>query len=367
MSDLLFNNKIQLSTTQGLTSVKADIVKTDSSVEIRLIDTSNLFSLYTCSITSSDFYILKRDQDILVDFDRFIPILVNLFHGVQNSKYSATFNDNLLRFIENSEFRNICKLELKFSKPEENQFRKYLGDVISRMENDNVKLIKENSILRDRCINGDRELKDKFRYLESERDDLKRRLDLITKDFSMIQSKASSKEDEFIRISNRMYSLENENAQLKYDLEKYQTNNSISYKDQLNQREDEIETLRREIDNLTDQLKKVRQDNLELKDYKTGNLSQLQIEVDKNEKLQDKLEEALKKFMSSDGKIKKLKDENKEKSIKIEELTNNVKNLTKKLENAQNVYGHFYSRKVDDRVDAFSDTFSLRPESPPPQ
>lgn len=366
MHESLFSNKIQLSTPQGLTTVKVDIIKTESFVEIRLIDTTNIFSLHICTITSSDFYILKRDQDILVDFDRFIPILVNLFHNVQTNKYTANFNENSLRFIENSEFRNICKLELKFNKPEENQFKRYLGDLVSRMENDNIKLIKENSILRDRCINGDKEMRDKYRYIEVERDDLKRRYDLITKDFGNLQIQYSSKDDELARINHKLYSLENENTQLRYELEKYQKNNSLSYKEQLNLKENEIEDLKREISTANDLIKRTRQENLELKDFKSGNLTELQKEIDKNEKLQEKYDDLSKKIITSESKMKKLKEENNQKSLKIEELLNNVKSLTKKLENAQNVYNHFYSRKVDDRGDNFSDTFSLRPESPPP-
>lgn len=178
MHESLFNNKITLTTPFGLNTVKVDIIKTESSVEIRLIETTNIFSLFICNITSSDYYILKKDQDILVDYDRFVQVLVNLFHGAATNKYSTLFKDNILKFIENSDFRNICRLELKFSKPEDTQFKRYLGDLITRMENDNIKLIKENSILRDRCLNGDRELKDKIRYMESENIELRRRYEL---------------------------------------------------------------------------------------------------------------------------------------------------------------------------------------------
>lgn len=367
MHESMFSNKITLTTPQGLNTVKVDITKTESSVEIRLIDTSNIFSLFVCSISSSDFYILKRDQDILVDYDRFVQILVNLFHGTSTNKYTATFGDCLLRFIENSEFRNICKLELKFSKPEESQFRRYLGDLISRMEGDNIKLIKENSVLRDRCVNGDRDLRDKMRFLESENTELRRRYELLSKDQAALEARFGSKDDELSRMSNKIYVLESENTQLRYELEKYQRDNAPSYKEQLRTKEDETEELSKEISTANELIKKLRQENSELKSFKTDNLAGVQKEVDRNGELSEKVRDLEKRLASIESKYKRAKEENREKTQKIEELLESNRILAKKLENAQNVYSHFFSKKVEDHSDNFSDTFSLRPESPPPR
>lgn len=365
MHESLFNNKITLSTPSGLTPVKVDMIKTELGVEVRLIDTTNVFSLWTYTLTSSDFYILKRDQDILVDYERFIQILVNLFHGVSTSKYTAYFNEGVLRFIENLEFRNICKLELKFVKPEETQYRRYLGDLMGRMEGDNIKLIKENSILRDRCINGDQNLKEKIRFLEQDNVELRRRLDLIQKDFSIVQEKASSKEEEVAKMSSRMYALDNENAQLRYEIERHQRDNSASFKDQLKSKENELDELNREMNTANEIIKKLRQENADLKQFKSENLSAVQREADRNEEITLKLEDVTKKMNQLETKHKKLKEDVKEKTQRIEELNEMNRILTKRLENAQNVYNHFYSKKVEDHPDNFSDTFSLRPESPP--
>lgn len=366
MHESIFNSKVTLTTPSGLSSVKVDIIRTDNGIEIRLIDTNNIFSLWVYFLSSSDFYLLKKEQEILVDYERFIQILINLFHGVVTSKYNATFNEGILRFIENLEFRNICKLELKFSKPDETNYRRYLGDLISRMESDNIKLIKENSILRDKCINGDASLKEKIRYLESENADIKRKIDLFKRDFSEVEDIRRSKEEEISRITSRLYNVENENSHLKHELERYQRENSMSIKEQLRSKEDEVEELSKEINTANNVIKKLRQENSDLKQFKSD-IEQLQSsEKDRTRDVQVKYDDLNAKYLSIENKYKKLKEDVKEKDLKIKELSESNKNLTKRLENAQNVYNHFYSRKVDEH-DHMSDTFSLRPESPPPR
>lgn len=365
MHESLFNNKITLSTPTGLTPVKVDVIKTEIGIEVRLIDTSNIFSLWIYTLTSSDFYILKRDQDILVDYDRFVQILVNLFHGVATSKYIANFSEGILRFIENFEFRNICKLELKFTKPEETQYRRYIGDLIGRMEGDNVKLIKENSILRERCLSGDHNMREKTRFLEKDNTELRRRLDLVQRDLGEIQEKAVNRENEITKLSTRIYEIENENGHLRYEIEKYEKDNSISLRDQLKGKEEELEEMRKEINTANEIIRKLRQENSDLKQFKSENLSAVQKEADRCEELSQKLEEAIKKGGQIESKYRKAKEELREKMQKMEEMNEANRALTKKLENAQNVYNHFYSKRIDDHPDNFSDTFSLRPESPP--
>ncbi|KAM0679968.1 hypothetical protein GINT2_001910 [Glugoides intestinalis] len=365
MHESLFNNKITLCTSSGLSPVKVDIVKTESGVEIRLIDTSNLFSLWTYNLTSSDFYLLKKDQDILVDYDRFIHVLINLFHGAASSRYSASFNDGVLRFIENTEFRNICKLELKFCKPDESHYRRYLGDLIARMENDNIKLIKENAVLRDRCMSGDQAQREKMKFVECDNAELRRRLEIIQKEFGSMQESVAQKENEISKLSGRMYSIDNENSQLRYEVEKYQRENSTTLREQVKNKEEELEELSKELSTANEIIKKLRQENNELKHFKNENVTTTQKEAQRNEELNSKLEELVKKLAQTEVKYKKLKEEAKERTRKIEELNEINRTLNKRLENAQNVYNHFYSKRVEDHPDNLSDTFSLRPESPP--
>lgn len=367
MYESIFNGKVCLATAAAQITVKVDILKYETFVEIRLIDTSNIFTLFVCTVSQSDFYILKREQDLLVDYERFVHILVSLFHSLSTSRLTAVFNDGVLRFIENSEFRNICKLELKFTKPEETQYKRYLGDLLARMENDNIKLIKENAVLRDRCLKGDHELREKIRYLESEAAECRRRMELQAQDCAQMEARHGAREEEIARVSSRVFALENENTQLKYDLEKYQKDNSQSYKELLRAKEDELEASLKEVRIANEIIKKIRQENAELREEKTGGLGRLQKEVDRNTEATDKLAALTKKHKTLEEKYRSLKEESRGWKTRLEELEAANKNLGKRLENAQNVYNHFYSKKVDDANDNYSDTFSLRPESPPPR
>ncbi|KAI5149857.1 spindle assembly abnormal protein 6 [Enteropsectra breve] len=367
MNESLFNGKVSISTPTSIINAKIDIIKLDTSVEIRLIDTSNIFTLFTCHISQSDFYILKRDQDILVDFDRFIHVLVNLFHNLSTNRLSAYFSDGKLRFMENNEFRNICKLELKFTKPEETQYKRYLADLLSRMENDNVKLIKENGILRDKCVNGDRDLKERLRYCESEIQEYKRRIEMVSKENEMLESRVRGKEEEASRISSKIYGIEEENTGLKLELEKYQKENKMSYKEQAEAKEDELQEMVKELKTAREIIIQLKKENDAYKEEKRGHQLNAKQEIEKYSDISDKYESVLRKQKTAEEKYKTAKMELKEKTKELEELALINKSLSKRLENAQNVYNHFYSKKVDDTGDAYSDTFSLRPESPPPR
>ncbi|KAI4292980.1 spindle assembly abnormal protein 6 [Pancytospora philotis] len=363
----MFNGKVTLSTASSVITVKVDVIRHDASLEVRLIDTSNIFTLYICTITQSDFYVLKRDQDILVDYERFVSILASLFHCLSVSKLSATFNDGVLRFIENGEFRNICKLELRFAKPDDTQYRRYLADLLARMEGDNVKLIKENAVLRDRCANGDRELKDRLRATEAEMAECRRRYELQNKDLAGLEARCREKEDELARLSARLFEMEGENSQLKYDLEKYQRDNSQSFREQLKAREDELEASLKEVKVANEIIKEIRRENSELKGQKLESLSSLQKETEKNEELGEKFGAVSKKYKALEDKYKALKEDSRAKASKLQEIEKSNKVLSKELENAKNVYNHFYSKKVDEANDNYSETFTLRPESPPPR
>jgi len=311
---------------------------------------------------------IKRDQDILVDYDRFIHILINLFHSLSTGSLTAVFNDNVLKFIENGEFRNICKLELKFTKPEEVQYRRYLGDLLARLENDNVKLIKENSQLRDKCVNGDRELREKIRYLESECTELRRKLEMLASENANIDSRNRDREEEISRMTSKIFGLENENVQLQYEIEKYRKDNALSYKEQLQTQERDCEELKKEVGTANEIIKKLREENVELKRQQRQQQDIREQSEQSVIEMSSKYQSVNKKYKALEEKYKNLKDEFKEVQNKKCELDGLNKGLMKRLENAQNVYNHFYSKKIEDNnLDNYSDTFSLKPESPPPR
>lgn len=364
MKELIFNGRVTMSSSSSLVTMKVDILKYESQLEIRLIDTTNIFTLFVCTITQSDFYVLKRDQDILVDYDRFVQIIVSLFYSLSVNKLAATFNNCILRFIETGEFRNICKLELKFTKPEELQFKKYLSDLLLRMENDNVKLVKENSMFRDKCINGDREWKEKIEYLETETRECKRRMELQGRDLAIAEGNLEKKDEEISKLSERLFSMENENTQMKYEIEAFRKENSESYKELLKKKEIEWEECLKEIRTANEIIKKMRKEKDGLEEQNKIYLKRKEKECSKFEELQTKYNSITKKYKEIEDKYRQLKDENRMKNSKLEELESTNRGLLRNLENTQNVYNHFFSKKVEDQMDNYSDGFSIHPESP---
>lgn len=366
MAETIFNGKASLTAGASLITVKVDIIKYENQLDIRLIDTSNIFTLYVCTISQSDYYVLKRDQDILVDYDRFVLIVASLFHSLSTDRLSATFAEGVLRFIENGEFRNICKLELRFRKPEETQYRRYLGDLLSRMESDNIKLIKENAVLRDKCINGDREAREKMRYLESETADYKRRMEMQGGDMGLLESRLARKEEETAQLSSRIFALETDNSQMKYDLEKFQKDNSQSYKELLRGREEELETALKDIKTANEIIKRLRGENEELRNSKGSLAEKAGREASAVRELTEKLSAATKKLKAVEEKYKELKETSKGCATKMKEFKASNKSLQKNLDNFQNMYSHILGRKIDDPADSFPDVYSAHPESPEP-
>ena len=366
MHESIFSGKVSLTTPSALITAKVDVVKDETRVDVRLIETSNIFSLFVCSISQSDYYVLKRDQDLLVDYDRFISILVGLFHNLSTGRLSALFSDGKLRFIENGEFRNICKLELKFTKPEEAQYKRYLGDLISRMEGDNIKLIKENKILRDKSINGDRELRDKIRYLESEIQELRRKYETATQNNSALESRDTHRMEEINRLTNRVFSLENENAELNNELEKLRRENIKGIKEQLVQKEMELEEIKKEINTANEIIRKIRNELAELKEYKNKNIAAIKQEEERNEGISNQLAALNKKYKGLEEKYKGVKEDNKIKNTKIKELEMECKTLRRNLDNTRYVNNFLYEQKIGDQLDNYSDSLNIRPEPESP-
>ncbi len=371
MNETIFNGKVTLSSNSSLLTMKVDIIKYDAQMEIRLIDTSNIFTLFVCTITRSDFYILKRDQDILVDYERFTQIIVSLFYSLSIDKLSGNFVNNTLRFIETVEFRNICKLELKFTKPEETQYKRYLSDLLQRMENDNLKLLKENAMLREKCIKGDREIKEKIAYIEAESREYKRRMELQGRDLGVAEEQIEKKEEEIAKLSNRLFEMENENTQMKYEIDNYRKDNRESYRDMLKKKEGELEESLKEIRTANEIIKKIKAEKEALDEYKKNHIRKKEKDALRYEELEKKYNGLARKYKELEEKYRQIREDNKEKSARLSELEATNKGLLRNLESTQNVYNHFFCKKVDtkidsksDKIDNYSDGFSIQPESP---
>ncbi|KAF7683850.1 Spindle assembly abnormal protein 6 like protein [Astathelohania contejeani] len=355
------------------TLLKCDVTKEDDKVEIRLIDTKDLFTFFVCAISSGDFYMIKREQDIRVDFERFTRKLIEMFHNLSRNKLTASFDNNKFKFIEKNEFRNIIRLELKFFKPDESHYRRYLSDVISRMEGDNIKLIKDNSLIKEQCRCIEKDLQDRIRFLESENNETQRKIEKLYRERDDLMKRVREKEEDNERCQNKIVKLEKEKNKLEYEIEKMkihevkiETLNSRI--EDLLKRNEELET---DINTANDIIKKLRVENKNMKKELEDVLIKQENFENKTNLLKRENDESTRKIKTLEEKNKKLKSDLKEKSSRLETLENENRLLAKKLDDAQSVYNHFYSKKVESvsnnsqSSDSNSIFSSIQPESPP--
>lgn len=111
--------------------------------------------------------------------------------------------------------------------------------------------------------------------MEAEIQEYRRKYDLAVRDYSILESKEAQRSEEINRLSNRVFSLEGENCDLKNELERYRRENTQSWKDQLQTKEAEALELKKEIETANDIIRKLRQEASELKDFRTSHTSEL--------------------------------------------------------------------------------------------
>ncbi|KAG0440697.1 Spindle assembly abnormal protein 6 like protein [Dictyocoela muelleri] len=373
MREIIFNNRIPVSyqNESSPSTLKAEILRSGDKIEIRLINTKSLFSFYVSTISSGDFYMLKREQDIRVDFENFIKKLVEMFHYVSKGELIGVFQDEKFTFVERNEFRNIVRFELKFVKPEEIEYKRYLADVVSRLESDNVKLVRDNVQMKERIRSGDRENQSKIKILENDYCEAQRKIEKLFREIDRLEQISADKDDEIGKIRSEFKRIEKETLELRRELDKRRINDvkneGLSLR--LEEMERLNENLEKEIHVANGIIKKLKSENRNLKDKIESN--EIEISDIKKYKLRSKKE------------IEELKRNNKaieEKNIKLKEninfLENNLKSsesekraLMKKLENAQNVYSHFYTKNNEEESAPHSEInsgiSSIHPESPP--
>lgn len=361
MKEILFTGKIQIYSydEQIPTKMKCDVLQELDTLTIKLINSTDVFSFYICTISSDDFYILKREQDLIVDYHKFIEIVIKLFHKIQNNLLFAYFVDLKFMFVEKNEFRNIIKLELKFKEPSDIDYKSYLGDVISRLETDNIKLIKENNLLKDYNNNT---LHRKLRNLEENQNIHISKLNNLNKQNEEYKYKIEKMTNEIKSLNNQVYELEKENIKLKVDKEK-----SNKLQEEYLEIKNINENIRKDLETANEIIKKIRTENL---DYKNkleeieNNIKNRQNEIEKYEK---NMEEIKKKNKNLEEKLKKYVKDNKEYKVKVKDLENEKINLVRKLENAQSVFNHFSNnREIRDKYSSDSISgYSIQPEEKP--
>ncbi|KAK6089493.1 hypothetical protein P3W45_001492 [Vairimorpha bombi] len=364
MKEILFTGKIQIhSYDEDIpTKMKCDVIQEDETLTIKLINSADVFSFYICTISQSDFYIIKREQDLIVDFHKFIEIIVKLFHKIQNNTLFAYFVNSKFMFVEKNEFRNIIKLELKFNEPSDTDYKSYLGDMINRLETDNIKLIKENNLLKDYNNNT---LNRKIRNLEDNQNAQISKINILHKQNEELRYKNEKCTSEIKSLNNQVYELERENTKLKMENDK-----NHHMKKEYDELKNRLSDLEKDLSTANEIIKKVRDENTEYKSKISEYETEFSTKKNDLSKYESLIEDLKKKNKSLEDKLKKYCKENKDLKNKIKDLEMENTGLIKKLENAQSVYNHFYNNKDTTKYgDKYSNDsisgYSIQPEDLP--
>lgn len=373
MREIIFNSRIPVSyqNDDSPSSLKAEILRAGDRIEIRLINTRNLFSFHVASISSGDFYMLKREQDIRVDFETFIKKLVEMFHYISKGDLVGVFQDQKFSFVERNEFRNIVRFELKFVKPEEVEYKRYLADVVGRLEADNVRLVRDNMQMKERIRCGDRESQGRIKALESDYCEAQEKIEKLYREIDRLEREKSQKDEEMSKIRSDNKRVEAEASDLRRELEKRKVNDVKNEGLVLRLEETERlnENLEKEISIANGIIKKLKSENRNLKDKLESN----EVEITETKKYKSKAKKEIDELKRTNRAVEEKCSKLKENVLKLE---NNLKNaeeekhaLMKKLENAQNVYSHFYTKNNDEesvqQSEINSGISSIQPESPP--
>lgn len=372
MTDTLFNAKIVTHSNSDLPSTyKCHITFKNNILDIRLISTSNIFTFHICTISIGDFSITKREQGIKVDFNQFIKTTINYFHNLNNTMtaYLEKINENIkFSFVENNAFRNITRLELMFYKPDENEFRRYLSESIARYEYDNVRVIKENSVLREGMKAKEESFRVRIASLEGEYNEIKNEYDGLYNKFCTLETRNGELKETNERLESKVLGLEKkigeieiENERLRIECMKKEKNDE--YVEELR---DKIESLESTVKNLERLNKKLKDENKEI-NSKNKEIYEIENEYkDEIKRLKREKDEKSKKMKGLEKMIEEYKYKLNDQLENYRRLENEMNEMKNKLENAQSVYNHFYRKNTDKDISEDSGyEMSIKPESPP--
>lgn len=374
MKDSLFNERVPVQCSSDAVSsiLTCDITLENDTLQIKLIDTNDIFKFYQCTITGTSYVHLKNEQELRVNFENFVRKVIELFYQSKNGRMKALFDKDSDRFIfvEQNEFRNIVRLELRFKVPDENDYKRYLADMISRMEVTGVKLRKENVQLKESLRNLENEMGTRVADLTGRNRVLDERLCRIKSKMESVEKENDSLVGEREELKKRMVEIEKENSTYKFEIEKKKIEEYKKEQEFLRLKEVEEckNGLEKEVKVANDIIRKLRDDLKRQNESKEDMSETIERFKDENEKLMKSNEDTKKNAKEKEDKIRGLKENLKRKDEKIKNLEMDKKQLIKKMEEAKFVYNHFYKKRegeISSVSESQNSTFSVHPESPP--
>lgn len=376
MQDTLFTARIPVTSTDLPTTLKIHIALKSNTLELKLISTTNLFTFYLCTISPGDFSVTKREQGIKVDFQTFTKTLVNYFQSIIENDMAAicdTIDDSKIRFtfVENNAFKNLTRLELIFYKPGEHEFKKYLAEMITKFENDNVKLARDLKMAKETLASAERRAKEKLAAVESDCAEMKHGYDRIYMEKAVAEDEVDRLKKEAVRLEKKVIECEKKIGDYEFESEKMRIAEIKSGKERemIGKLKERLEGLEADLEARERSNKKLREDikNLKIKEQDLEDIKAAR--KDEGEKNRKERDETKKKVKRLESLITDLKGELAKISGENEKIRHENRELAKKLENSQSVYNYFYKKKTEKGGSNESDESSLfstlQPETPP--
>ena len=135
-----------------ISSHKPSVMVPSSSISVELTSDSDLLFYYSLKLADSDFHMLKLEQRLLVDFNRFPDMIKQLLlNEAQMSlvlQVEETKNEAILSITEANQFRELNHLSLRLRKGNDDSVKAYLATRLSHFKSLTSDLESEVSCLR---------------------------------------------------------------------------------------------------------------------------------------------------------------------------------------------------------------------------
>lgn len=368
-----FNSTIPAIVNSKETNVNIELLTSSSSIEIKLINLENLFEIYISKISAGIFAVLKNSQNLKVDFKTFKKFLVEMLAKIETKDLTAEIrnskkveNEYDLIIYERNDLRNLKLVELNFKKPSDKDFKKMLAQKMKELEKKLTTVYKRNLELKSTNRSLEDELNEIAANTQKETDFFRNNLEKLRNkfNFTVEELKKEKEISKKLKLENLEFEKNLNSAKIKSEEIDLKLQNQIETAKLNEELESKLKIMEEDIKTANSIISKQKVEisqNLENKNILEAKYKKLKKER-KNEKKESlknlqKISDSEKLKNNSENRILKLEEEVKE--LKLEKT-----NLKTKLENAQNVYNHFYKNDSKNfEGDSFNE--SIHPEPLP--
>ncbi|XP_069698971.1 spindle assembly abnormal protein 6 homolog isoform X2 [Periplaneta americana] len=207
--------------------VTAESSASDKSLSIEVTDDNDPFVLYSLLVSESDFQIIKEQQGLLIEYDKFSFQLSKLLHLCKSNSDDGgnyrlvieetgeeTFGNKktVMKIVETNQFKQLCHLILEIGVGTDNEIKKHMADQLKTLKealHNAEKKISEQEI---RAENTARKLEQKEQEIEKLREEWREDSNAVSE---KAKEQINTERENAIRVQQDMReAFENEKKQL---------------------------------------------------------------------------------------------------------------------------------------------------------